>query len=164
MVVSITWSLSSGGAAASSPQNHGTVGNGDTGSALDLYIRHDGSNEITGVGFYIRAYSGGSYDGDGTPADDYNELIAWGDAWVTAGDGGIEIAQNASSPTWVVHKTGQGTVAVPIGITTDSGVSSDDEIDAGEEAHVKVRIGVPTAEDTAGTRYLDHCLAFTYTS
>jgi hypothetical protein len=164
MVVSVTWSLSSGGAAISSPQDHGTVANGSVGSSLDLYISHDGTNKITGVGFYIRAYSGGGYDGVGSPADDYNELITWGNAWATAGDGGFEIAQNAASPSWAVHKTGSGTVSSPIGITTDAGVSSDDEIGSGEEAHIKVRVGVPSSESTAGKRMFDQCLAFTYTS
>ena len=43
----------------------------------DLYISHDGTNEITDVKTYIAQYSG-VYGGDDTAANDYSNIVSFG--------------------------------------------------------------------------------------
>jgi hypothetical protein len=170
MVVDITWSESQAGSAISSPLSWGNVGNG---SSLedDLYIRHDGVEKITNCAYYIQAYTG-TYEGSFDAATDYAELLSWG----SDDTDGFLINQNllGSFPggSYVSHKTDRGTSASPITLDSDSiigGASlSDGEMEGSavgsEEAHIKVKIAVPSAETGAGTRYFDQCLRYTYTS
>jgi hypothetical protein len=164
MVVSVTWSTSAGGAALAEPLDHGVIGNGSVSSVSDLYISHDGTNDITSCGFYIRAYSGGSYDGDFTANDDYTELVSWGDAWVSAGDGGLELNQNPAVASWSIHKTGQGVSGNAIELATTAGVAGAGIMTSAEEAHVQIRTGVPVAESVGGYRMFDYVFSFVYTS
>lgn len=169
MSVSITFSINQGGSSISD-LNHDNIDNGAQGATQHVYIRHDGDNEITSCTLYMQAYTG-SYVGGASAADDYNELIAWGDAWAAAGDGGFEINQDLvggfQDSNWVVHKTGQGTSAVPIPLDGDcivGGPGTDGEIGSGEDAHVQLRVNIPAGEDTAGIRQFDQVFGFTFTS
>ncbi len=173
MVVAITWSASQGGSAITPPLSWGSIGNGAN-SIDELFITHDGLEKITSCGYYIQAYTG-SYTGTFDAATDYAELLAWG-----AGDPAegflinqTHLAAGGGPPgTYVTHKTGQGTAAVPIELnkfTIVGGASLDDGEIEGittgiEESHIKVKIAVPAAESSAGTRQFDQCIAFTYTS
>lgn len=169
MSVSITFSADQGGSSISSV-NHNNIDNGAQGATQNIFIRHDGDNEITSCTLYIQAYTG-SYVGGASAADDYNELIAWGDAWSEAGDGGFEMNQNTKngSISWQVHKTGQGTASVPIALSRNTivgagGAGDAGTIDSGEDAHVQLRVNIPAGEDTAGIRQFDQVLGFTFTS
>ena len=169
MVVAITWSESQAGAAIAGDLVWPNINNGSN-STDHLYIRHDGVNKITSCGFYIQAYSG-VYAGGASAADDYTELLSWG-----AGDTeGFLINQDLLggwAAGYVSHKTGQGTAAAPITLDSDSIIGGaslgDGEIEGSdigaEESHIMVKIAVPAAESTAGTRQFDQCLAYTYTS
>jgi len=166
MVVSITWSETSRGAASSAPLDWGNIGNGEN-STDDLYIRHDGSEKIYDCVFYIQAYTG-SYTGGASAAADYSELIGWGDGDDTEGFLINQTHLTASPGTYVTHKTGQGTAAAPItlldDIIIDGPGAADGEIASGEEGHIKVKIAVPSGENVAGTRQFDQVLKYTYTS
>ena len=169
MSVPITFSASQDGVPISSV-NHENIDNGDQGATQNIFINHTGDNEITSCTFYIQAYTG-SYVGGASAADDYNELIAWGDAWAAAGDGGFEINQDLAGgfldPTWTVHKTGQGTSAVPIPLDGDcivGGPGTNGEIGSGEDAHVQLRVNIPAGEDIAGIRQFETVFSYTYTS
>ena len=162
MTVSITWASAPAGGAITPPNDLGDIGNGSN-ATDDIYIRHNGANKITACGFFIQAYSG-SYTGGATAAADYSELLEWGGrAGPTPPVGGFYIDQDPGGPLteYKVHKTGQGTVTVPITLSCGS-VGT--EIQAAEEVHIKVKVAVPSDEDTAGTRQFDQVLKFTYTS
>ena len=174
MVVTVTWSDTAGSAAAvSSPVNWGNITNGTQSTAMDLYLWHDGANEITSCGFYVQAYSGTGYSGSAGTAADYSELIAWGDTSTGTGDstddGGFWINQTAAAfPAggWQVFCSTAGVSGTEITLATeamDTGVTVG-QLDAGDEAHVQVKVAVPSYEDTAGTRAFDSCLKYTYTS
>lgn len=165
MVVSITWSASQSGSAISSPLNWGNINVGAN-STGDIFISHNGTEKIYDCSFYIAAYSG-SYVGGADPATDLAELQAWGDA----GDGfaiNQDLTGGFGTGTWVTHTTSAGTVSVPIMLDKDSQISgpgsADGEIAVSVKHHVKLRITVPSSEDTAGTRMFDQVFKFTYTS
>jgi hypothetical protein len=168
VAVDITWSESPGGAAITPPFSWGSIANGSS-SDDDLYIVHDGTEKITDVGFYIQAYTG-TYTGTFDAATDYAEILGWGND--DSAEGFLINQNHITSPpgTYVTHKTGQGTVTVPIDLDGDcitvasGGPGTDTEIGVSEEAHIKVRIAVPLAEGDAGTRQFDQCLKYTYTS
>jgi hypothetical protein len=172
MVVSITWSQATGGAAISEPISHGNISNGMVGSDIDLYIRHNAvAGPITNVGFFIQPYSGTGYTGIGQLAD-YNEIMGWGAAAVSWNDAGFYINQNHPTfpddiSNWKVHKPGQGDSAVKIALLASAiniGTPVAGEIPLSGEAHVQVKVAVPALEDTAGVRFFDQVLAYTYTS
>lgn len=163
MVVYVTWSATPSGEALET-QIWGTIQTGES-STDDIYIRHDGSEKIYDCTFYIAAYSG-IYSGGATALDDYNELLAWGD-----GGNGFSINQDCTNTfpagSWQVHSSTSGTISTPITLDGDSrvgGAGPDGEIATGEEHHIKVRVSVPSSEDTPGTRMFDQVIQFTYTS
>lgn len=181
MSVGIIWSLTNGGTAISTTVDHGNASNGATTTAKEFFIRHDGANEITGVGFYVRQFSS-TYQGHATAAADIAELLGWGDASDTDDFGGFQINMNAvgaypvsawptllsKSPTnGSVFRTGVGdSEGNSVAITTASGASASGTIQTGNSPNVrfKSRIVVPTNEDTVGIREWDMVLVYTYTS
>ena len=58
MAVNVIWSSESGGDPILTTVNHGNASNGSTTSVQTIFLRHDGANIITDVGFYIRQFSG----------------------------------------------------------------------------------------------------------
>jgi len=174
MVVSITWSESAGGASMDDPKDWGNIGNGSAASALEIFIRHDGGSPITACGLYIQPYSGTGYSGSAGATADYNEIIAWGDtatssadAYDTAGiDGGFFINRTAGSPVggWFAHCAATGVSGLEFGLPTTMNIATADTILNAEEATCEVAIVVPQYEATAGTRFFDQCLRYTYTS
>lgn len=160
MPVSLTFSATTGGSAISTPYDFGDVANGAQSSALSLYIRHDGANPITSCGFFIAAYGGSGYDGNAGVNADYDEIIGWGDD-----DEGLQIGQDGAAPSYVSCKTNSGdTSDNAIALTTDSGVNEAPDMNAGSEAYIKARVSVPAAEATAGVRYAQLHMKFSYTS
>jgi hypothetical protein len=172
MVVTCTWA-DSGGTALADPYDHGNIGNGSGADALDIYIYHDGSEAITNCGLYIQAYSGTSYGGGATPASDYTEILEWGSGRVASEHdastaGGFWINANAAgtfpATDWAAHEAATGVAGTEFDVPTSAGVATENEIASGETATIRVKIRVPEAEDTAGTRFFDQCLKYTYTS
>jgi hypothetical protein len=173
MVVSITWSESAGGAAMDDPKNWGTIGNGSAASALEIFISHDGTNAITNCGLYVQAYSGTGYTGSAGTAADLSEILAWGDTSTTAqggdpatggDDGGFWVRLASTGTAWYVHNSSTGISGTEFGLPTGMNLATADEIASGEEATMAAKIIVPTYEATAGTRFFDHALKYTYTS
>ena len=127
MVVSITWSLTEGGTAVPEPIDHGNVANGTQTTAIDLFVRHDGTNPITNVGYYMQAFSG-DYAGNGgnaSAAADFNEIIGWGDNSLATDEGGFFINQDRTNSfpatDFEVHETGTGdSSANSFGLNTES--------------------------------------------
>ena len=184
MSVNVIYSLTNGGDSISSNVDYGNAQNGDTTDAQEIFIRHDGDNEITGAALYIRDYSA-TYTGDATASADLSEILGWGDASTNAGFGGFQINFDAdgsyptdSWPTYsskgpsngFVHRTGIGdselnTVTIP----TAAGISSPysaGEIPAGSSPNIrfKTRIQVPTNETVTGIRQFDQVITFSFTS
>jgi len=181
MSVNVIWSYTNGGTAISDLINHGNIANGNTSTAKTIYLRHDGASEITNVGVYIRQYSG-TYNGDATAASDFAEIIAWGDNSASNTFGGIHINWDAvgafPAASWPLyndkdpsngftHRTGVGdSEGNAVTIPTATGATTAGEIEAGASPNVRfqLRVQVPTAEDTTGTRQFDQVIRYSFTS
>jgi hypothetical protein len=156
MVVAITWSLSQGGGALTPPIAHGNLGPNEAGTAVDIYIRHDGTEKIYDCGFYLANH-------------DSAEVLGWGNNGTNEHGFQIDMNTHAGSPGWTSFKTGVGdtsgnAIAVDGNSKYNSGDGVDGEIATGTEAHIKVRTVVDPTETVAGTREWDQVLAYTYTS
>lgn len=190
MSVQIVWSLTNGGSSLDEPIDHGDNTSGNTLTPKTIYIRHTGDNPITSCAFFVRPYTG-TYSGDATATDDFNEIIAWGDD-VDAGDfGGFQINMNADATpsfpaaSWptLANKTTVDTLGETFRSGTGHGVSEaeavplqkemyntaggvDGEIPTGTAPNVRfqARIVVPTNEAVSGVRLFEQVLKFTYTS
>jgi hypothetical protein len=169
MVVSITLSRVSSGQAiadvlngASSGINHGNVANGKETYPEDIYIRHDGLNEITNCKFYCAQFSG-VYEGGQTALLDFDELKAWGDADASKG---FLIDVNHDGVYEYNLRTGQMDSLVNAIALDDAsaGGSNPDDIGVGGEGHIKLKIAVPSTENVAGIRLLDFLMGYSYTS
>jgi len=188
--VSIIWSTSNGGDAIAAIVDHGNSSNGDTTSAQELFIRHDGDNSITNTKLYIRAVSG-TYSGTLTAVADLAEILSWGDQSTEAAFGGLQCNFLATSsyatsgwPTYsskdqtdeegddiiyrgFVHRTGVGDNETnAVDIPTTAGATAAGEIQAGSTPNVRfqMRMQIPAAEGTVGIRQWDSVLTYSYTS
>lgn len=180
-MVTIFWSLTNGGPAISAPLDHGTDAAGITLTTQEIFLRHNGVNQITNCGFYAAAYSG-SYIGAYSPSLDLAELFEWGDGATAAAFGGFQINMDAisgylgnwpgwndkSGSTYNVFRTGFGdSVVNKILLATEMGlISAAGIIQTGSSPNVrfKARVQLPTDETGAGTRQFDQRLRFVYTS
>jgi len=186
MGVSIMWSLTNGGESISELVDHGNISNGAATGPATLYLRHDGVNNITNVGLYIRAYSS-TYGGSFTATGDFNEILSWGNGATDDAFGGFEVNLNASggflTSSWpsrsektvlvggkiagFVHYPGYGdSEPNAVELSSLTGAIDDGEIQPGNSPNVrlKVRIVAPTDEDTIGYRQFDQVLRFNFTS
>lgn len=180
MSVNIIWSYTNGGDPISTVIDHGNVSNGAEGSDLEIYVRHDGSNDITDAALYMRQLSG-TYSGSFTPSADFAELIGWGDASTDAAFGGFLVNLNATtsfatgwpvyndkSPTGgFVHRTGVGDSegnAVTLPTSTFASSAGTIPSGTGPGVHFATRVAVPDDEDTIGIRQWDHVLRYNFTS
>ena len=180
--VNLTWSYDDGGNAISDYVDHGNVGNGNSTPGQKVFVRHDGENEITGVGFFIREFTG-TYNGDATSNADIIELLGWGDQNTAAAFGGIMTHWGADesgefSSNWPayddkaplsasVYRTGVGDSAQnAITLPTTTGALNEGQVDAGDTPGVRflMRATVPSDEDTVGERLFDHVAKYSYTS
>lgn len=182
MSVSITWSLSDDGSAITS-LDHGSGSNGDLMTATEIFVRHDGSYQITNCKFWLDSYSS-SYTGGASAVADLAEVLGWADTSVTDDFGGLFVSMDKENnyPTWPTAGTPSGTGyscfrsgLSPIGTTAANGVVLSELMSASmatngqipsavTDASFKCRIKIPTNEDTTGIRQLDTKLRFTYTS
>ena len=181
MTVGLIFSTTNGGTALDAAVDCGDLSNGETTTAQTIYIRHNGTNPITGVKFYIRTYTG-TYGGAATAINDLAELIGWGDNLTALGWGGVLINQNAvgsfpvgnwptvssKSPTdGVCCRTGvadSSTYAADLSANT--GATSTGTIQAGTSPNVRFqcKIAIPANEDTVGIRQFEMAFLFSYTS
>src|SRR5687768_12375397 len=130
MSVEIIWSSTNGGSTLTSEVDHGDVKDeGVATTPIEIFVRHNGLNEITNTKLYIAPKSD-SYDGVNTATQDYNDLIRWGDD-----DKGVQINLNATggypSADWQSIKTGSGDTkdnGIPLAVAT--GASSTGTIPA----------------------------------
>jgi len=181
MSVTLTWSSTIGGAALTDPLDHGSKNNGEATEAQEVFLHHNGGSSITGVKLFIRQYSG-TYGGSVSAAADFTEILEWGDATDQDEFGGVQInmdsvneypdAQwpNVSSKTpsrGFVCLTGTAdneTNAVLLSKYTHNSNGTDGVLPASTSARFKMRVQVPTDEDTIGIRQFDLVALYTYTS
>lgn len=191
MPVTITWSLSNGGVPITEPQNHGSGGVGTfrpSAAGTEIYLAHDGANQITNCKFHLAQYSG-TYTGGASAAADYLEMLAWGDSLAAGGPaeasefGGFQINMDAVggyAAAWPTHaskggvgdtgvafRTGVGDSAADgVNLHASTGATSTGVIPVGEDPNVrfKCRIQIPTDEAVLGIRQFDQKLRYTYTS
>lgn len=183
MPVNFVISTENGGTAIDDPYSVGSQANGETTDAVTLYFRHDGSDSVTDMAFYIDEY-GGAYTGDATAATDFTELKDWGDATTSAAFGGLQINQNAigafPSASWPafnshissdgfghVFNSDQGSTSLnAISLLVRSGATAEGELQTGSSPNVRAqfRVQVPSNEGTTGLRLFDLNWNYTYTS
>lgn len=179
-MVNLTFSSTNGGPSISS-LSHGNGSAGGTIAAQAVYIRHDGSNSITNCRIYI-AQKSGSYTGGATAAQDYQEMLDWGDGSDAAHYGGLQLNFNnaGSFPDgdWPVQsnktptkgdtvRTGRGDfLDTAIIIPVAAGCPSTGVVPAGSAPGVafKCRFVIPPNETTLGNRQIDFKVRYTYTS
>lgn len=187
MTVSITMSNTTGGSQVEEVVDLGAKNPGMASDVTDLYIRHDAlNNAITDCGFYIVRYSGSSYTGIADPDSDYDDVIDWGnfsgetahgiDIDADADHGGLYINQNHTSSfpdaSWHPFRTGYGSgynniiqlVQDSINIQPGSWTPIDGEIPKAGEAHIKIRWDVPQYASSAGAKFIQLVMAYSYTS
>ncbi len=185
MAVLITWSSLAGGTAIAS-LDHGSSGNGTNTTAQEIFVRHDGDNTITNCAFYF-AQKTGTYTGDVTAADDFSELLEWGDASTAGAWGGIQINMDATGgfsggSTWDMSETQKTSVdglkytvrtgkghnsanSVLLATTMSSSMTTAGELPADvTDASFQLRLKIPSTEDTAGVRQFSQVLVYTATS
>lgn len=169
MVVDITFSRVSSGQeiadvlkGSDTGINHGNVANGKETQPEDIYIRHDGNNEITDCKFYFQEFTG-IYDGEQTASLDFSELVAWGDADASKG---FLIDVDHDGVYDYNLRTGQmDSVANAVALDDSSaGGTNPDDIGVSGEGHIKLKIAIPSNEDVSGVRQLDFLMFFSYTS
>jgi hypothetical protein len=140
----------------------GSITPSNSSPTQELYIRHDGVNEITDCELYITRYTGFDYPGD--DADEDLDILLGSDWGV---DKGAKINMDIGNPTvFTYFKYGSGDVALPKTLLKESIVggpgTTDGEIPASESAHIKVKVDLPTTPGSA--RYMAFGLVFAFSS
>lgn len=159
----------------------GVVANDAVSNTQNLYIRHNGTQKITGASLFIQAFTG-TYGGNYTSSADYARLQALGDL-----DYGLQFDEdwNRATPFNVLYqiKTGAGdsfatrrTVASTSMVRDNSGSEVDGSAAVagevgpagntvlGDNAHLKYRIAIPASETDGGLRQFDLVIAYNYTT
>lgn len=130
-------------------------------STQDLYISHDAEvSPITGCALYVTEYVGSNYLGSST-TDDLSTLLTWGDS----GDG-IKLSQDQGS-SWTTIKNGTGDIDNAISLTTDAittGTPVAGQIPVDGEAHLQVKVDVPSSPGSAGYRAFSFVMEYSATS
>jgi hypothetical protein len=162
MTVTLTISSAIGGDSISDTVDLGSLTpGGSPSSTQDLYIRHDGVNDITDCELYITRYTG--FDYPGTDADaDLATLLGTG--WGLA-DKGVKLNMNPTTPAWAFFKDGAGDVEFPITLSQDAiveGHTTDGEIPAEDNAHIQLGIELPSS--SGGARHMAFGLVFAFSS
>lgn len=180
MAVTVTFS-SAAGSGDFTDVGHGSIPAGNNGTAKDVYIRHDATNDITGCKFFIAPYSVSAHANANI---DYLEMLEWGDAGVANDFGGIQLNMDkvgSFAEPWPTVSTKGGTTDLAVVAQTGVGDNASNGIDLHADAHpstettgvitagsnttqIQVRIGVPTNEATTGERKIDLRMRFTFTS
>jgi len=172
-MVTLIWTITNGGGSVAYI-DHGSIPVGTSGTAREIFVRHDGVNPITNCGLYVTDYNQNDF---------IATLLGWGDEDNVSYFGGLQFNLDAtglyptwptygdkSSDTYFVAKTGLGdsitnAVVLPIttGLATSAGV-----IQPGTSPNVrfKFRIQVPATivGDPGPAMAFETRIRFTYTS
>ncbi len=84
MSIVVTWSLTSGGVALDQPVDLGSFSPLETGDAVTIFLRHNGTNPLLDTKLFIGPYSG-DYEGSFDPAEDLTfmkEATQIGQLWI----------------------------------------------------------------------------------
>lgn len=196
MSVSLTVSKTIAGADASDSLSGGTVGldlgvsSTETQPVTTLYVRHDGAEKITELGYFVQSFSG-TYGGDYAASTDLNKVLSHGDLGkglvfeenARAGNGDPQPAAFAAVGTLFRVKTGQGvSYATRRIVPTSAFVLNNGGSDAvpsapvagelgpagsstlGDRVKLRCRYEVPTAETLGGKRQCDLVFSFAYST
>jgi hypothetical protein len=159
----------------------GTVANGATTSGQNLFVKHDGTQKITGLSYYIQAYSG-TYGGNYTAAGDYAKLKSLGDGsdgyqvcevWnesptfttlfqVATGAGDSFAARRTVPTTAMIYNNAGAEAAASSPVAGEVGPSGNTVL--GSFAKLRERIKIPGAEVDGGYRQFDVVFAYNYTT
>ena len=197
MAGNITWSLTDSGPATVEPRDMGIISQpglfAKVSTTQQHFVRHDGGNPITGVGFYLQEYSG-TYNGSTSSAADFAELLALGDSGTPLGFGGIQFAYNNTEPLatfdmdqlsasnkgdigslaatdYAINiRTGHGdslvkAIPLPSQGASGSGAGTAGEIQSGEnDVNFYTRLLIPKDIGGIGVREVDIAITYTFTS
>jgi len=179
MTVNLTLSETSGGDAMADTTDMGQVTPGNDVTYQDVFISHDAVvNSIEDCAIFAARYAGSNYLGLDADAD-FTEIMGWGDS--TPGEGiqlvmdgwagwtGGENGVLSGTGTWLTIKNGYGDIDSQIPLDKDSIVvgtppALDGEIPVGGEAHVQIKVGVPSSGLVAGYRAFSMVFAYSATS
>ena len=176
----IIWSFTNGGTSITSTVDHGGVSNGASTTAQEFHLRHTYINPITNAALFARLMTG-AYGGAASAADDYAEIVQWGNEPLVGDFGGLMVNMDAtgsyaadwpsySDPTPAsshVVKTGQGdSDANAMPLLTSTGCPVEGQISNGGSPNVRfqVRFDIPNNEGVLGIRQIEQVLAYDYTS
>lgn len=184
MSVTITWT-DSAGTSLSDPVDMGASGVNQTTSGNNIYIRHDGTNQIKNAKIYIAPVTS-SYAGDFAAQTDFDELLAWGDAVTSGTYGGLQLNMDPDSGSWPDYEVtlvsgnkdlgSSYTVRTGFGDSAANGLilSSNMSTEMGTPGIVPAsmtnwpklaaRVRIPTGEGSTGVRHVSQKLRYTYTS
>ena len=173
MTVTLTLSETSGGNAMADTTDMGSATPGNDVTYQDIFISHDAVvNSITDCAIYAIRYAGSNYLGTDADAD-FTEIMGWGDA----ATGGVKVVMDGwtgwasgenAVGTWLLFKNGYGDVDNQIPLDKDAVVvgtvpSSNGEIPVGGEAHIQVKVAVPSSVP-GGAGYRAFSLVFAYSA
>lgn len=174
MTVLLTISNTSGGFSIADTTDLGDLTpGGDESDFQDLFISHDATvNAITDCNFYLTRYTGSSYPGDDADAD-LTEILSWGVGNLEGvrmsmvHPGGWVIGDEFASG-WQSFYPGNGDINSQIVLDHQSLVfglgSTDGEIPVNDEAHVQIKLKVPSSPSSAGNKGFALVLSFSATS
>jgi hypothetical protein len=176
MTVNITISETSAGYSIADSIDLGDYTPGDSDvSFQDLFISHDATvSSITDCSLYLTRYTGSSYPGLDADAD-LVQILGWGDGTNTEGvlmsmtpNDPWVIGEEFEASTWESFYVGHGDVDTQITLDHLSLVHeltvTDGEIPVGNEAHIQMKLVVPSSPGTAGAKGFGLVFSFSATS
>lgn len=184
MAVNIYWAGDDAGTPLEQTYDHGDVANGANSAAQTIYLYHNASDDLNNCGLYL-AQKSGIYTGDSSAAEDYQELLDWGDGVTATSFGGLCVNMDAAGtwadgwPVWndknptygfVCRTNIADTIDNAIDLSSRTGASSDGVLQAnppngyGIGVAFQVRVTAPSEENVPGVRQFDLCLYYTQSS
>lgn len=164
MSVNLIVSGTSGGTDLPEEISLGSHSPGDDTSTSDIFISHDGDNEITDVALYIMRDISSTYPGD-DPDTDILTLLGWAD---DDSSDGVQINMNATSPSWLPMDSTDGNESNPRTLDEDSIVvgtpAGDGVIPVGGEAQVQCKVVIPSTVSSSGIMGFSLVIAYSATS
>jgi hypothetical protein len=179
----ITWSLENNDIGYSELSASGLASNGENTSVTTIFLRHDSATDLTACKLYFVPKTG-TYTGDATAADDFSELLAWGDDTDASDFGGIQVNFDAvgvwsGGATWDMSesvktspdglkytiRTGVGDSlanGISLPVEMSSSMTTLGELPAGvTDIRFQIRVKVPSSEGSTGTRQFSPVLSYT---
>jgi len=197
MSVTIHWALDNNGTDIIQPLEHSRTNdlleNNTETEEKEIYIYHDGANDLTNCSFYLNPFSG-TYEGHKSAMLDFEELLEWGNSADVDDFGGYMINMDAANsftanwPSNSSHSIGNSSVLSFVFNNSDSlGNKSSNSIPFhanmlangngetgvcpanapygyGANYKFKCKIKIPKNENEVGTRQFDLVMRYTYTS